>query len=40
MIRKYLIRHYNSNKKYLSEVFIYIYHNYYIKYLVYILITF
>jgi len=33
--------HYNpSKKKYLLEIFIYIYHKYYVKYLVYILIIF
>jgi len=39
------MRHYNPSKKYLLEIFIfiriiYIYHKYYIKYVVYILIIF
>jgi len=37
---KILNETYNSNKKYLLEIFIYIYHNYYIRYLIYILIIF
>jgi len=41
MLEKYLIRHYNSNKKYLTEIFIYTYiitliHKYYIKLIIYI----
>jgi len=38
MLWKYLMRHYNPGKKYLLEIFIYIYYKYYIKYLVYVLI--
>ena len=32
MLWKYLIRHNNSNKKYLIEIFIYMYYKYYIKF--------
>jgi len=35
MLWKYSIRHYNPSKKYLLEIFIYIYYKYYINIMVY-----